>query len=110
MDGVPEPVIQRGEWVRDPESGEKLVIKKYSDQVLLRLMSAHRPTLYSERRKIEGTIEHTGTVDHAHRIEFDATRLSAEQKLQLAELIRLGTPDPEREDPTLIEVLPDGSE
>jgi len=57
IEGVAEPVIYRGEvcrkWVRDKATGElrpgpPLVIRRYSDALLIRLLQAANPAKYRE--------------------------------------------------------------
>ncbi|HEX5269601.1 MAG TPA: hypothetical protein VFW33_03890 [Gemmataceae bacterium] len=91
-DGVDEPTIYQGElcgtWV-DPDGnvvtkdtpGARLVpltVKKYSDQLLLALLKAHRPEKFKDNVKLEHTgtgkggairHDHSGAIEHEHRLD-----------------------------------------
>jgi hypothetical protein len=55
VDGVSEPVISMGKLVRD-DNGEPVTIQRYSDNLLLSLLRAHRPEKFRDRT----SHEHTG--------------------------------------------------
>jgi hypothetical protein len=42
MEGVPEPLVSAGKLVRDDE-GQPIVVRRYSDHLLLALLKTHRP-------------------------------------------------------------------
>jgi hypothetical protein len=42
VDGVDEPLVSGGKLIRD-DKGEPIIVKRYSDQLLLALSKAHRP-------------------------------------------------------------------
>jgi hypothetical protein len=52
VDGVEEPVISLGKVVQT-EDGTPLVIRRYSDNLLLALLRAHRPEKYRDRSSVE---------------------------------------------------------
>ena len=52
VEGVEEPVISLGKVVEGAD-GEPLMIRRYSDTVLLALLRAHRPEKYRERNSVE---------------------------------------------------------
>ena len=52
VEGVEEPVISLGKVVQGAD-GEPLIIRRYSDTVLLALLRAHRPEKYRERSSVE---------------------------------------------------------
>jgi hypothetical protein len=52
VEGIEEPVISLGKVVQGAD-GEPLIIRRYSDAVLLALLRAHRPEKYRERSSVE---------------------------------------------------------
>jgi hypothetical protein len=42
LEGVPEPLVSAGKLVRDDE-GQPMTVRRYSDNLLLALLKAHRP-------------------------------------------------------------------
>ena len=42
LDGVPEPLVSAGKLVRD-DDGQPITVRRYSDNLLLALLKAHRP-------------------------------------------------------------------
>jgi hypothetical protein len=42
LEGVPEPLVSAGKLVRDDE-GQPIIVRRYSDNLLLSLLKAHRP-------------------------------------------------------------------
>ena len=42
MEGVPEPLVSAGKLVRD-DNGQPIAIRRYSDNLLVALLRAHRP-------------------------------------------------------------------
>jgi hypothetical protein len=55
--GVPEPLVSAGKVLRD-DDGQPLVIRRYSDTLLLALLKAHRPDRFKDRAVIEHDISH----------------------------------------------------
>ncbi|GBR23096.1 cytochrome P450 [Komagataeibacter nataicola] len=53
VDGHEEYVISMGQIVRDPETGEPLKQKKYSDALTTLLLKAHRPEKFRERYDVQ---------------------------------------------------------
>ena len=47
-DGVPEPLVSMGKVVRD-DDGKPMMIRKYSDTLMVTLLKAHRPDKYREK-------------------------------------------------------------
>ena len=42
LEGVPEPLVSAGKLIRD-DDGQPIMVRRYSDNLLLALMKAHRP-------------------------------------------------------------------
>jgi hypothetical protein len=100
FEGVDEPVVYKGklcgQWVdadgqpvAEGTPGARLIpltVKRYSDQVLLRLLEAHRPEKYG--RSVKHDHQHRHDHEHRHggtvRLSYDELR-----KLPLDELVRI---------------------
>jgi hypothetical protein len=52
VEGIAEPLVSAGKIVRD-DDGQPIAIRRYSDNLLLALLKAHRPDKFRERRAIE---------------------------------------------------------
>ena len=48
VEGVEEPLVSGGKLVRD-DNGQPIAIRRYSDQLLIALLRAHRPEKFRER-------------------------------------------------------------
>jgi hypothetical protein len=70
--GVEEPIISMGKPVRD-EAGKTVVIRKYSDHLLLALLKAHRPERYRENINLNMT----NTVELGVRLDAAQRRLGS---------------------------------
>lgn len=64
VEGIDKPLIGR---VGKDEDGVITVIKEYSDTILLRLLSAHRPEKWRERQQVE----HSGEIAQKVYAGFD---------------------------------------
>jgi hypothetical protein len=52
--GYDEPVVSMGRIVTDSD-GNPLLVKKYSDTLLVTLLKAHRPAKYLDRASVDTT-------------------------------------------------------
>jgi hypothetical protein len=53
-DGYDEPVVSMGKIVRT-DDGSPLLVKKYSDTLLVTLLKAHHPAKYRDRASVDMT-------------------------------------------------------
>jgi len=103
VEGVEEDVFYNGEVV-----GKK---KRYSDYLMGRMLSAHRPERFSERRQVEIS----GSVDHKHSVApaFDPGLVSQAELETLVKILDKGKPSLEKvpsralESPIIIEIEPE---
>lgn len=85
VQGVPEPVFQRGERALDAD-GSPAVVRRYSDRLLERLLEA-RLDKFVQRRELHH-VGHSGG-DNSLRLTVDDLRyLSPAQKDHLADVLR----------------------
>lgn len=68
VEGIDKPLIGR---VGKDEDGIITVIKEYSDQILLRILSAHRPEKWRER----SSVEHSGEIVQKVYAGFDPDKV-----------------------------------
>ena len=68
VEGIDKPLIGR---VGKDEDGVITVIKEYSDQILLRILSAHRPEKWRERSQVE----HSGEIAQKVYAGFDPDKV-----------------------------------
>lgn len=66
VDGIEEPVYQQKELVGH--------VKKYSDTLLVTLLTAHKPDKYAKRTKNEHTGANGGPIEEVVRADIDAIR------------------------------------
>ena len=52
VEGIPEPLVSAGRLVRD-DADQPLIVQRYSDQLLLALLRAHKPEKFRERSAVE---------------------------------------------------------
>ena len=52
VEGIEEPLVSGGKLVRD-DNGQPVAIRRYSDQLLIALLRAHRPEKFRERTAVE---------------------------------------------------------
>jgi phage terminase small subunit len=52
VEGVEEPLVSGGKLVRD-DDGQPIAVRRYSDQLLIALLRAHRPEKFRERAAVE---------------------------------------------------------
>ena len=52
VEGIEEPLVSAGKLVRD-DDGQPIAIRRYSDQLLIALLRAHRPEKFRERAAVE---------------------------------------------------------
>ena len=52
VEGVEEPLVSGGKLVRD-DNGQPIAIRRYSDQLLIALLRAHRPDKFRDRAAVE---------------------------------------------------------
>jgi len=52
VEGVDEPLVSVGKIVRD-DSGQPIMMKKYSDQLLITLLKARLPHKYKDKQQVE---------------------------------------------------------
>ena len=52
VEGVSEPLVSAGKLVRDDDD-RPMVIQRYSDQLLIALLRAHRPERFRDRTSVE---------------------------------------------------------
>lgn len=71
MQGVEEPVVSMGKIVLDRE-GQPLVIKRYSDPLLMLLMKARMPEFREKQQ-----VEHSGSIDFAGAAESLFAKIAA---------------------------------
>lgn len=62
--GTSKPMMYKGEPIIDPTTGDPVVIREYSDTLLIFLLKGLRPETYRERYDV------TGKVDHEHRVDW----------------------------------------
>jgi hypothetical protein len=86
VQGVAEPLVSAGKVVRD-DDGQPLVIRRYSDNLLLALLKARRPEKFKDR----AVVEHDIADGLADRLE--AARQRAIAQVQ-GTVTRLPTPLP----------------
>jgi hypothetical protein len=72
VDGVAEPLVSAGRLVSD-QDGQPLFIQRYSDQLLLALLRAHKPDKYQDKidHKLTGTLTLAVLVEQAHSLITD---------------------------------------
>ena len=66
VDGVAEPLVSAGKVVRD-DDGNPLVIRRFSDTLLITLLKARRPDRFKDRSEVVHDISDRV----ADRLEFD---------------------------------------
>ena len=86
-EGTLEPIYQKAERLYD-ETGKPAFIRRYSDNLLLRLLERRRPGDWSQHRKVE----HSGAIDHgaSDRLSLgpaDLVCLSREERRGLASIL-----------------------
>jgi hypothetical protein len=62
VEGFDEPVVSAGKLVRD-ENGNAVMVRRYSDMLLIRLLAAHRPQKFDRRLPSTGAISGGPGVD-----------------------------------------------
>ena len=78
VDGVSEPVVSAGRLVSDAE-GNPIFVQRYSDQLLMALLRAHKPEKFREK-----TIDLTGMLSLAAVVE-DMHRVRERQQVEASE-------------------------
>ena len=53
LDGVEEPVVSAGRLVVDPQTDKPLMVRRYSDTLMVTLLKAHRPDKFKDRAAVE---------------------------------------------------------
>ncbi|MGD2132789.1 MAG: hypothetical protein PVI23_08350 [Maricaulaceae bacterium] len=87
VEGVPEPVFQKGARVTNPD-GTPATVTRYSDRLLERLLESRMPERWSPKRQIE----HSGSVTHSHGVAVisigDIDALSGDERRALAGILK----------------------
>lgn len=88
VEGIREPVFQKGEQAVDAE-GKPAFVRRYSDPLLLRLLESRMPAKWAQRKHVA----HSGSIDHhvgavAAITLADVEFLTSDQRRQLANILR----------------------
>jgi hypothetical protein len=75
VEGIPEPLVSAGRLVRG-DDGQPMVIQRYSDQLLITLLRAHRPERFRDRT----SHEHTGSFPLEQIVLLALERRNEEQQ------------------------------
>ena len=92
LHGVAEKVVSAGKVVRDPDTGRSLVVHRYSDRLLERLLESQMPDKWNPGRNVKGKLEVTHTDAGDAGIVLRATdfqQLGAADKSELARILRV---------------------
>jgi hypothetical protein len=82
VEGIEEPMVSMGKVIRD-DVGEPMMVRKYSDQLLITLLKARMPQKYKDKPQVEVNTSMSANLQSSQAVTIDTRRLSDEQLADL---------------------------